>query len=206
MGTGAMPSPLSKKVSWLLRHGASDVHLAMDDAGWVTIDDLLAVAKLDRSTLEQIVATNPKRRFEIQGDRIRACQGHSAQLAVTREALEASWSPFSGGLRVWHGTQLSALVSIGRTGLLPQSRTHVHLSPEIQSRIGKRADVQVLLAVSTDRMRAADQRLWVASNGVVLARHVPPSAIESAMPVGPKGRLYASTEDGPFPWLREEPS
>ncbi|MFO0647211.1 MAG: RNA 2'-phosphotransferase [Polyangiales bacterium] len=133
-------------MSWLLRHGAREAKLSMDAAGWASIDDVLSIVRVPRPVLDDVVRENNKSRYELLGDRIRACQGHSlAGTPVTLEALEASWTLDARVEPVWHGTHAGALASIAAEGLLPGERTHVHLAGETDSKVGKRAGVGVLL-------------------------------------------------------------
>ncbi|MCA9541712.1 MAG: RNA 2'-phosphotransferase [Myxococcales bacterium] len=168
----------SKKLSWLLRHGAATEGLDVDPAGWVPIDDVLKHSRLSRAQLDEVVRLNNKSRLQVDGARIRACQGHSlAEMPVDLDALEASWRVWPGTGTVWHGTSIDAVPQIAREGLRPGARTHVHLAPALDSGVGKRANVHVLLEVDPARLRAAGIELWEAQNGVVLARHVPPACI-----------------------------
>ena len=166
----------SKKLSWLLRHGATEAGIAMDAAGWVAVDDVLRLLKLKDDELEEIIRTNRKRRIQREGDRVRACQGHSDGVPVTQEALEASWSTYSSEL-AWHGTHVEAVESIATQGILAQARTHVHLAAALDSIVGKRANVHVMLGVSTERLRQRDLGVFEAPNGVVLVREVPAECI-----------------------------
>lgn len=174
----------SKKLSWLLRHGAEEAGVAMDAAGWVAVSDALKVVKIGRAELDLVIAENNKSRLEIAGDRIRACQGHSREgMPVTLEALEASWDLHEGRESIWHGTHVAAARSIGREGILPGERTHVHLADGTESRVGKRANVDLLIEVSPDRLRAAGFPIYRSSNGVLLCRRVPPEAFIGLAPV-----------------------
>lgn len=192
----------SQALSWLLRHGAQEAGLAMDAAGWAEVEDVLQLTDLDRPTLEAIVATNDKGRLQLSEGRVRACQGHSREgLPVTLEALEASWQPVSDPATVWHGTGLAALDGIFARGIEPSARTHVHLAEGLDSVVGKRARVQVMLAVSVARLEEAGLGVWRAPNGVLLARRVPASAIEGARAMSRKASARAREGAGPFPWL-----
>lgn len=176
---------ISKRMSWLLRHGAAESGVAMDEAGWVAVSDVLRVLRLDRARLDAVVQDNEKQRFQLDGERIRACQGHStAGAAVTLDELEASWTVRTSPEPVWHGTRIEAVESIAREGIRPAARTHVHLAPGLDSVVGKRAAVQVMLEVSPAKMAEAGLRLFDAPNGVVLARHVPPGCIVGLRPFG----------------------
>jgi putative RNA 2'-phosphotransferase len=146
MNTDRTTTQTSKKLSWLLRHGAREAGLPMDEAGWVAIADLLAHLRLDRARLDELVATNSKNRLQIDGPRIRCCQGHSNNSGVTAAALEASWVEHRDDALIWHGTTVEAVPAIAGEGLLPQARTHVHLAPTPASTVGKRAQVAVRAA------------------------------------------------------------
>lgn len=171
----------SKHLSWLLRHGAVEAGLAMDPAGWSDVDDVLAQTGLSRAELEEAVRTNTKGRLELDGTRVRACQGHSKDnTAVDRDALEQSWGVYVGDTSLWHGTSRDAIHAIATAGILPIARTHVHLTDDPASKVGKRAEVAWLIEVDPQRMRAAGIGIFVAPNGVVLVRGVPPECIVGA--------------------------
>lgn len=188
----------SKKLSWLLRHGAGSEGLSMDAAGFVPVAEVLERLRMSRAELEVIVARNNKRRLQLEGDRIRCCQGHSTEdMPVTREALEDSWVRWGGGI-VWHGTSVDAVAPIAAEGIVPQRRTHVHLAPALQSVVGKRAAVHVMLAVDPERMAAAGLGLWAAPNGVVLARRVPPGCITEVRPMTRRAHARAAELRGYF--------
>ncbi len=176
----------SKRVSWLLRHGAAEQGLRMDEAGWAAIGDVLRALRLSRSELDAVVAQNDKRRFEIEGERIRACQGHSTP-AVSLDAVEASWTTYDGASIIYHGTNVEAARSIAREGITAQSRTHVHLAPSRQSKVGKRWNVALLLAVDPAKVRAHGIRIFTSPNGVLLARRIPPDCIIGVEPLTREG-------------------
>ncbi len=197
----------SKKLSWLLRHGAGEAGLDMDAAGWAEVDEVRRVLHIGREALEAAVRDNTKARLERRGTRIRACQGHSLEgMPVTCAALEASWEPHEGDAPVFHGTRLAALAGIAREGILPGERTHVHLAEAIDSTVGKRAAVDVMLAVSPARLRDQGLGLYRSPNGVLLARHVPPAAILAVVPMVERARrqehhlrgLFGLTESTPL--------
>lgn len=182
----------SKKLSWLLRHGAPSVGLPMDAAGWAPIVDVMRFTALTRADLDEVVRDNTKARFEVDGDRIRATQGHSiAGGAVSIDALEASWDRYEGAGPLWHGTHADAVVGIARDGIQPVSRTHVHLAASTDSHVGKRANVSVLLEVSAPRLRDAGLAIFRSPNGVLLTRHVPVPCIVGLTAATAAGRQRA---------------
>ena len=169
----------SKRLSWLLRHGAGGEGLAMDSAGWVRIQDLLAKLRLSQAELEMIVRENNKSRFEVSGDLVRAAQGHSLEvMPVTQDALEASWSVYQHTHgSIWHATQQRHVDSILAQGIMRGDRTHVHLASSIDSHVGKRTNAPILVEVSVAQLRASGEEVFESPNGVVLTRYVPSSSI-----------------------------
>ncbi len=129
---------LSKFMSLVLRHDPGCIGIALDEQGWVAIDDLLAGAArqrvaLNRERLETIVATSDKRRFAISDDglRIRANQGHSVEVDLQLEARQPPEVLF-------HGTVARFLDSIAQQGLLKGARRHVHLSADRETACARR--------------------------------------------------------------------
>jgi len=165
----------SKFLSLVLRHDPGHVGITLDEAGWVDVDVLLAAARragvaLDRPTLERVVAENDKKRFAFSDDgaRIRASQGHSVP-------VDLGLAPQEPPEVLFHGTAIRNLESIRRDGLLPGSRTHVHLSrdEETATTVGRRHGRPVVLRVAAGEMHRAGHELAVSENGVWLARAVP---------------------------------
>lgn len=76
---------VSKYLSKHLRHQPERIGLVLDEGGWVEIDTLIAAAsahgfRFTREELDHVVAANDKKRFAIEGTRIRASQGHSVEV------------------------------------------------------------------------------------------------------------------------------
>lgn len=171
----------SKRLSWLLRHGARESGLEMDEAGFAAISDVIVAAGIDRATLLRVVEGNDKQRLQIAGDKIRATQGHSlAGTPVTLEGLEASWTRIDGRTEaLWHGTRRASLPAIRAQGILPMDRSHVHLAGARDARTGKREGVEVMLRVDPACLEASGLSLYQSPNGVFLVRYVPPSCVAS---------------------------
>jgi putative RNA 2'-phosphotransferase len=124
--------------------------------------------------LERVVAGTDKKRFELDGDRIRAAQGHT--VPVDLDLPPATPPPL-----LYHGTVARFLPSILSTGLQPRGRHHVHLSPdpETATRVGARRGEPVILRIDAAAMHAAGHVFHRAANGVWLTSHVPPRYITS---------------------------
>jgi putative RNA 2'-phosphotransferase len=104
------------------------------------------------------------------------------------EALEQSWQPYDGGGPLWHGTALQALPKIAREGLHPMERTHVHLAAAPDSKVGKRARVDVLLRIELAPLAVHGVRVFASPNGVLLARWVPVEAIAKCVSASDRAR------------------
>lgn len=160
-------------MSRLLRHAAGERGLAMSADGWAAIADVQQLLGMERGDLDRAVEANDKQRLQVDGDRIRACQGHSlAGMPVTREALENSWERVYPDQLLWHGTTQGVVAVIQRDGLKPGRRTHVHLAADQRPR----TRVDVLL-----RVDPVNLAVYRAPNGVLLVREVPPDAIVDAV-------------------------
>ena len=159
---------LSKRMSKALRHQPERVGLILDPAGWVPVADLLAALGVSEDDLREVVRRNDKQRFTIDGDRIRANQGHSVEVEL---GLPAATPPDT----LFHGTVAAFLDDIMRDGLRPMSRHDVHLSPDRETarRVGARRGRPVILTVDARAMHADGHEFRLSANGVWLTQHVP---------------------------------
>ena len=167
----------SRHLSYVLRHRPETIGITLDPAGWIDIDTLLAALRehgrpLARTTLDRIVAGTDKKRFEVRGERIRAAQGHSIDVAL-------GLAPVPPPPVLYHGTVARNLPGIRADGLVPGERTHVHLSPDdtTASAVGARRGIPVILRIDTAGMHAAGFVFYQAANGVWLTDHIPPQWI-----------------------------
>ena len=168
----------SKYISWLLRHGAGQENLPMDEAGWTKIEDLCQHSNMSKEELMTMVESNSKKRFELKNDLIRASQGHSLlNMPITQQGLEESWTPYMPDHSLWHGTSLTAIESIAKEGIFAQQRSHVHLSQTTTSPTGKRDHVAVMLEIDPRALKHQGYTCFITSNHVVLVRQIPLSCI-----------------------------
>lgn len=168
---------VSKYLSKHLRHQPERIGLTLDAHGWTEIDALLRAAadhgfRITRAELDHVVAANDKKRFTIEGTRIRAAQGHTVP-------VDLDLPPAEPPAYLYHGTVAARLPAIRTEGLRPMARHHVHLSPdrETATRVGARRGRPVVLAVDAGAMRRAGHVFHVSANGVWLTATVPPQFI-----------------------------
>jgi putative RNA 2'-phosphotransferase len=169
----------SKTLSYWLRHSPETAGLQLDSAGWADTEAVLAAlgnagvpcALID---LERVVSESDKNRFELSSsrDRIRARQGHSI-------AVDADWRIAIPPALLFHGTVDRFLDSILTEGLVPKSRHHVHLSPDIESarQVGAQRGRPVILEVMAGELAEAGVTFYLSGNGVWLTQHVPAAAL-----------------------------
>ncbi|WGP11362.1 RNA 2'-phosphotransferase [Streptomyces sp. SH5] len=165
---------VSKYLSKHLRHQPERIGITLDDHGWVGIETLLSAAAshgfaISRAELDHVVAVNDKRRFAVDGDRIRASQGHTV-------AVDLDLPPAEPPAHLYHGTVARVMDAIRTEGLRPMTRHHVHLSPdrETATRVGARRGRPLVLTVNAGAMHRAGHVFRVSANGVWLADAVPP--------------------------------
>ena len=170
----------SKFLSYVLRHKPESIGIELDRQGWTDIATLLDRArahgkKLTRAMLDEVVETNPKKRFAISedGQRIRASQGHSVE-------VELGYEPATPPEILFHGTVAARLESIRRQGLLPMNRHHVHLSPDqaTAQAVGRRRGDPIVLRILAAKMHQDGCPFYLSANNVWLTASVPPSYIE----------------------------
>lgn len=179
---------LSKFLALILRHQPERFALAIDGEGWASLPEVMEILHglpnfrwATRADVMTVVegggraGSTPltgadKRRFELEGNRVRARYGHSfAQPMI-------SYEPCIPPPVLYHGTSTEALASIRRGGLGPMERQYVHLSPdpEMAVRVGARHTGRpVVLTVRAAEAHAAGVAFYRADEAVYLAKHVP---------------------------------
>lgn len=174
-----MSTAISKTLSYVLRHRPDSIGLALDAAGWVAVDALLAAlaragTALTHAALARIVETNDKKRFAFSADgsMIRAVQGHSTPVSLGHPAAAPPEL-------LYHGTVERFLPDILREGLKPGARHDVHLSPDeaTAQRVGARRGKPAILVIQAGDMHRDGHVFRIADNGVWLIPQVPPRYI-----------------------------
>lgn len=125
------------------------------------------------SDVEAAVALPGKKRYEIDGDRIRARYGHSVADRIERPSATPPPTLF-------HGTSAGVVPAILREGLRPMSRQYVHLSADRETAyaVGRRRRGEVVvLVVDAAAAHAAGVTFRLGGDGVWLADAVPPEYV-----------------------------
>lgn len=167
---------VSKQMAYLLRHDPSG--LEIDEEGYVGVDDLLARLQerwtnLDRSKLVEVVEKDPKGRYELTDEKIRALYGHSIDVEPDLPEVKVDV--------LYHGTSREAARRIMEEGLKSQGRRKVHLSRRKKDaiQVGERHTPNpIVLTVLTGQAVESDVHFQKASDRVYVTDYVPPEFIE----------------------------
>lgn len=168
---------LSKAVAHALRHDPAAYGLTLDENGWTSASDVVEALRrrsrrwtgLSYDALADMVEHGDKRRYELDGDRIRALYGHSLPGRVTHPTTVPPRT-------LYHGTTAEALRQIRRDGLLPMARQYVHLSADVATAraVGsRRSGAPVVVTVDAERAAAAGVAFCRGNAQVWLAARVP---------------------------------
>jgi putative RNA 2'-phosphotransferase len=171
---------ISKFLSLILRHKPDSVGVELDENGWTDINVLLekmnvAGTKIDRTVLDYVVDTNPKKRFAISdcGAKIRASQGHSVE-------IDLAYEPADPPQFLFHGTPQKIVPLIKAGGLKKMGRHHVHMNAEAEPciEVAQRYGKPVVLKIAAAKMHNAGYEFFRSANSVWLTDNVPPEFIE----------------------------
>lgn len=171
--TAKLKTEVSKLMSYALRHAPDEAGLSLDSEGWVAFADLEAavLSRFDISPadLHDVIENNPKKRFTLEGQRIRAAQGHSVD-------VDLALAPAVPPARLFHGTSLENWTSIQEQGLEKMARHHVHLSVDEETAnivAARRKGAHIILAIDAARMVSDGSSFFRSENGVWLTDNVP---------------------------------
>lgn len=169
---------LSKAMSKALRHRPERLGIELAEDGSVGLATLVRALNerggwprevTERDVLE-VVEHGSKRRFAVEGGRIRALYGHSL---ARRVALEPAAPPDV----LYHGTSRASVDAIMREGILPMGRQVAHLSTDVATAasVGARHGGGAAI-LEVDARRAAEEgvRFYRGNNETWLADWVPP--------------------------------
>lgn len=172
---------LSKFLSLVLRHKPETINLQLDKNGWVNVTELLTKLnengyKANMFILEDVVKYNDKKRFAFNDDKsmIRASQGHSVNIDLGLDTLTPPTI-------LYHGTAKDTILLIKKSsGIKSMSRTHVHLSKDIETafKVGKRHGHACVLIIDTERMYQDGYEFLQSENSVWLTKFVPTEYIK----------------------------
>lgn len=118
---------------------------------------------------------DPKGRFELKENAIRARYGHAKRLGVKIDYQEDEERKI-----LYHGTSAVNLKSILEEGIKPMKRHMVHLAASIQDAIetALRKDRNIVIfEINAEKLRKEGFKIYKASDRIYVTSYVPPSAI-----------------------------
>ncbi|MCQ2052726.1 MAG: RNA 2'-phosphotransferase [archaeon] len=171
---------LGRLMAGILRHGRFEPE--MDDQGFVKIKDIVNVVKENNQRMHwvrphHIVAmsdTDPKGRYQVVRDSIRAMYGHTIQLEL---GLDTQDIPDT----LYYPTTCEEMDIILETGLVPSDRAMVHLSLTYDDafRAGAvRTEDPVILEIDCNKCFDEGYDIGKAAKTVFLCKHVPANCLK----------------------------
>jgi putative RNA 2'-phosphotransferase len=170
---------LGRTIAGILRHGKFGPN--MDDQGFVGMREMIFTIKENNNRMHwlrphhivALVETDPKGRYQISGDMVRATYGHSIplELELPTDDIPA---------KLFFPTTSEEVNIILEMGLLPSDRSMVHLSLTYDDamRAGKvRVDNPVILEIDADAAFDAGYEIGKAGRTVFLAKQIPPECL-----------------------------
>ncbi|XP_061391097.1 tRNA 2'-phosphotransferase 1-like [Musca vetustissima] len=172
---------LSKKLSWLLRHGLKKEGFQIQPDGFIKVDELLKHPHYCRdyslTTLQRLVEQDAKQRYTLRKNplqgywEIRANQGHSLEEIEADQCLQLLPSAQEVPMAV-HGTYYRHWNSIKSGGLKRFQRNHIHFATSdccSNNVSGFRSDCQILIYLNVDKVfREGKLQLYRSDNNVIL--------------------------------------
>ncbi|KAK4469796.1 hypothetical protein MN116_007311 [Schistosoma mekongi] len=169
---------LSKKLAWILRHGAENVGMNYEPGGYLYVDKILQLEPFQGVRVEDIlrvVNSNDKKRYELLENpengrlKIRAFQGHSVVIDGLDITLIKNPEDYP---TVIHGTYFRNWESIRKEGLKRMHRTHIHFAPgEIgESGVisGMRSSAEIIIYIDLIKAMNDGYKFYISKNNVIL--------------------------------------
>lgn len=162
----------------VLRHFPDKFGVEMDAHGWVNLREFVDQLREEKERLHwvrpyhivAIVATDPKGRYQIEGELIRATYGHSLELDLSDLPSE------NVPEQLYFPVAEEELDIVLERGLTPTDRKKVHLSRTYENALAaglRRADAPIILRVDAERMMQDDYEILQAGKTVFVTDEVP---------------------------------
>ncbi|MET1160033.1 MAG: RNA 2'-phosphotransferase [Thermoprotei archaeon] len=174
---------LSKLLSGILRHFPHEIGIKLEPGGWARIEDIVKGIreKWRNKELYQwvrpehvyaVAILDPKGRFELSGNKIRARYGHSIRVNI-------SYTEIRVDKPLYHGTSRENLEPILKEGIRSMKRLYVHLTidPLLALETGKRHGKPVVLTISPECLSRHGIKVYKATDKIFLVEYVPPDCI-----------------------------
>jgi len=191
---------LGRIMAGVLRHFPERFNLDMDDKGFVDISQMIDAVKRRRNQFHwlkphhiiAIVDTDPKGRYQIKEDLLRATYGHSID-------VELDFSVDDIPDNLFYPTTQEELDMLMETGLLPSDRKSVHLSQTMNDAlVAGQHRVKDPIILEIDAKGCMDDGIMIQHAGttVYITKEVPPKFIKVLDPE-PMDEDDSNSEDEP---------
>jgi len=168
---------LGKTTAGILRHFPDKYGLDMDKRGWVDVEHYVKSLRnrqkrfhwLREYHIRALAATDPKGRYQIERDHIRATYGHSIDID-----LDLPTEGIPDTLFLPTTSKEAELLLEG--GVKPSDRTYVHLSGTYGSAVeagSVRSDDPVILEVNAKKALEDGETIMKAGDAVYIAKEIP---------------------------------
>jgi RNA:NAD 2'-phosphotransferase (TPT1/KptA family) len=167
---------ISKKLSWVLRHGAIRENIPITKNGFVSLEIISKYLNVSNKDIACIVSDDDKERYKMVYKKnsydiyIRANQGHSMKDICVEMKLITDHEQVPIAV---HGTFYKFLDLILNSGLKIMGRQHVHFAkglPDNEEVIsGIRNNSEVLIYLNVKKMIDDKIEIYESDNGVILS-------------------------------------
>ncbi|XP_074096745.1 tRNA 2'-phosphotransferase 1-like [Cotesia typhae] len=160
---------ISKRLSYLLRHGTHTEGLNIAKDGFVLVSHILS--KLDGvglQDIERIVKNDDKQRYTLINDKvwkIKANQGHSI---TTVDNLSLKPIKINPDFDIIHGTYCKYWTNIKYQGLSRVNRNHIHFAKGLNLNCGLRQSAEVFIYIDFKKATGEGLEFFESENGVIL--------------------------------------
>jgi putative RNA 2'-phosphotransferase len=175
---------LGRLVSGILRHFPERFGIEMDEDGWVSFDALVRAVRrkyrwANQWLVKALVYSDPKQRYELRGDKIRAKYGHSVKVKLS------DYPPAEEEV-LYYGTGEEEAIRLLEIGIKPVNQAYVHLSTTIEKseEVARlRTDEPMILEIDAKRAREEGIRIIKVNSFIALAEEIPPAYIKRVIKI-----------------------
>lgn len=167
---------ISKTMSYILRHDPAEFGVTLDSEGYAELSDLInALHKrfdfVKEEHVKEIVLTDEKQRYKIEGSKICANYGHSFK------ELSPKYIEVEPPEILFHGTKKGTYEHvISKEGIKKMNRLFVHLSSdeETAAKVGQRHGKPYVIKILAKDAWHDGVKFFLAENGTYLVDFVDP--------------------------------
>ena len=170
---GLSPERISRFLTYLLRHRPKEYPLVFDRRGFAEWRDVVALVQerydeVTEQDIRAVVNDSQKKRFELEGGKVRATYGHSFPVDMGQEAAAPP-------AQLYYGAARDLAQSMLRYGLRPRDRQYVHLSAtsEEAESVARRHDPLPAVIIVDAQAAHADGIRFYQSGPLFLVENVP---------------------------------